>query len=160
MNIVMHDYADHPFQVELSRELARHGHRVTHRYCTFCATDKAAVVRNTADPDGFSVESLSMSATRGLGGQIISGSSTPPFPDCRTTMSLSTRSSTKTFDKNGPERYQAAISTARTAVLNWEIARNSTAFVPTLDPLSPSRLAWLCRRGSSANHLGGKGWPR
>jgi len=33
MRILLHDYSGHPFQVELSRELARRGHGVTHSYC-------------------------------------------------------------------------------------------------------------------------------
>lgn len=33
MRILVHDYSGHPFQVELSRELARRGHDVTHSYC-------------------------------------------------------------------------------------------------------------------------------
>ncbi|MDQ6523327.1 glycosyltransferase family 4 protein [Nocardioides sp. LHD-245] len=33
MRILVHDYSGHPFQVELSRELARRGHSVTHSYC-------------------------------------------------------------------------------------------------------------------------------
>ncbi|GAA3670749.1 hypothetical protein GCM10022237_33140 [Nocardioides ginsengisoli] len=33
MRILVHDYSGHPFQVELSRELARRGHAVTHSYC-------------------------------------------------------------------------------------------------------------------------------
>lgn len=32
LNILIHDYAGHPFQVQLSRELASRGHRVTHAY--------------------------------------------------------------------------------------------------------------------------------
>jgi colanic acid biosynthesis glycosyl transferase WcaI len=30
----MHDYAGHPFPVQLCRELARRGYRITHQYCT------------------------------------------------------------------------------------------------------------------------------
>jgi len=30
MRLLIHDYAGHPFQVQLSRELARRGHSVTH----------------------------------------------------------------------------------------------------------------------------------
>src|SRR4051794_22057325 len=30
MKLLVHDYSGHPFQVELSRELARRGHEVTH----------------------------------------------------------------------------------------------------------------------------------
>jgi colanic acid biosynthesis glycosyl transferase WcaI len=33
MRILVHDYSGHPFQVELSRELAERGHTVTHSYC-------------------------------------------------------------------------------------------------------------------------------
>lgn len=32
MHVMVHDYAGHPFQVQLSRELARRGHRVTHAW--------------------------------------------------------------------------------------------------------------------------------
>ena len=33
MRILVHDYAGHPFQAELSAELARRGHRVVHSWC-------------------------------------------------------------------------------------------------------------------------------
>jgi colanic acid biosynthesis glycosyl transferase WcaI len=33
MRILVHDYAGHPFQAQLSRELARRGHEVVHSYC-------------------------------------------------------------------------------------------------------------------------------
>lgn len=33
MRILLHDYSGHPFQVELSRELARRGHDVLHSHC-------------------------------------------------------------------------------------------------------------------------------
>ncbi len=33
MRILVHDYSGHPFQAELSRELARRGHQVTHSFC-------------------------------------------------------------------------------------------------------------------------------
>jgi colanic acid biosynthesis glycosyl transferase WcaI len=33
MRMLLHDYSGHPFQVELSRELSRRGHEVTHSYC-------------------------------------------------------------------------------------------------------------------------------
>jgi colanic acid biosynthesis glycosyl transferase WcaI len=62
MHVVMHDYAGHPFQVQLSRELARRSHRVTHQYCTSYTTGRGSVVPTTGDPDGFSVEPLSMSS--------------------------------------------------------------------------------------------------
>ncbi|HET7683428.1 MAG TPA: glycosyltransferase family 4 protein, partial [Marmoricola sp.] len=34
MKILVHDYSGHPFQVELSRELARRGHDVLHSHCS------------------------------------------------------------------------------------------------------------------------------
>src|SRR3954469_3658472 len=33
MRMLVHDYSGHPFQAQLSRELARRGHDVTHSYC-------------------------------------------------------------------------------------------------------------------------------
>ncbi|MDZ5620033.1 glycosyltransferase family 4 protein [Nocardioides bizhenqiangii] len=33
MHVLVHDYSGHPFQVELSAELARRGHDVTHSWC-------------------------------------------------------------------------------------------------------------------------------
>ena len=33
MRILVHDYSGHPFQAQLSRELARRGHHVTHSFC-------------------------------------------------------------------------------------------------------------------------------
>lgn len=56
MHIVMHDYSGHPFQVQLSRELAGRGHQVRHQYCSSYTTGKGAVESVTDDPDGFSVE--------------------------------------------------------------------------------------------------------
>ena len=32
MKVLVHDHSGHPFQAELSRELARRGHQVTHSY--------------------------------------------------------------------------------------------------------------------------------
>ncbi|MFL6156082.1 MAG: glycosyltransferase family 4 protein [Marmoricola sp.] len=40
MRLLVHDYAGHPFQVELSRELARRGHDVTHSYCAAYTSGK------------------------------------------------------------------------------------------------------------------------
>lgn len=41
MNIVVNDFAGHPFQLDLSQELARQGHVVTHCYCSTNATPHA-----------------------------------------------------------------------------------------------------------------------
>lgn len=40
MRILLHDYSGHPFQVELSRELSRRGHDVTHSYCAAYTSGK------------------------------------------------------------------------------------------------------------------------
>jgi colanic acid biosynthesis glycosyl transferase WcaI len=40
MRILVHDYSGHPFQVELSRELAKRGHSVTHSYCAAYVSGK------------------------------------------------------------------------------------------------------------------------
>jgi len=62
MHIVLHDYSGHPFQVQLSRELARRGHRVRHQYCMSYTTGKGAVEQTPEDPEGFSVEPLCMAS--------------------------------------------------------------------------------------------------
>lgn len=48
MHIAVHDYAGHPFTAELSRELARNGHRVDH---IFFAADEGPKGRNTIQQD-------------------------------------------------------------------------------------------------------------
>src|SRR5215213_3040625 len=62
MHIVLHDYSGHPFQVQLSRELARRGDRVRHQYCKSYTTGKGAVEQTPEDPEGFSVEPLCMAS--------------------------------------------------------------------------------------------------
>ena len=47
MRVLVHDYSGHPFQVELSSELARRGHDVTHSYCAAYVSGKG----NLDDPD-------------------------------------------------------------------------------------------------------------
>lgn len=47
MRILLHDYSGHPFQVELSRELSRRGHAVTHSYCDAYTSGKGHL---TAEP--------------------------------------------------------------------------------------------------------------
>ncbi|KRF20966.1 glycosyl transferase family 1 [Nocardioides sp. Soil797] len=44
MRVLVHDYAGHPFQVELSRELASRGHRVTHSWCDAYSSGKGHLV--------------------------------------------------------------------------------------------------------------------
>jgi glycosyltransferase involved in cell wall biosynthesis len=55
---VLHDYAGHPFQVQLSRELARRGHEVLHLHAAAYVTGKGAVARAEGDPPTFAVEAV------------------------------------------------------------------------------------------------------
>ncbi len=49
-SIFLHDYAGHPFQAELSRELARRGHRVTHAFFAADTGPKGVLERVAGDP--------------------------------------------------------------------------------------------------------------
>ena len=60
MRVVVHDYSGHPFQVQLSRELARRGHDVRHLHFAGFQTPKAALVRRPHDPPSFSVEAMDL----------------------------------------------------------------------------------------------------
>ena len=53
MRIVVNDYSGHPFQVQLSRELARRGYEVLHVHCPSYETGKGALERRCGDPAGF-----------------------------------------------------------------------------------------------------------
>lgn len=56
MRILVHDHSGHPFQVELSRELARRGHKVTHSYTAAYVSGKGAL---RSDPEiGLRVETV------------------------------------------------------------------------------------------------------
>ncbi len=60
LRVVIHDFAGHPFQVELSRSLASGGHRVLHLHCASDVTGKGRVSRDANDPPTFDVEGLSL----------------------------------------------------------------------------------------------------
>ena len=49
MKILVHDYSGHPFQVELSRELAARGHDVVHSYCDAYASGKGHLVAEAGE---------------------------------------------------------------------------------------------------------------
>jgi colanic acid biosynthesis glycosyl transferase WcaI len=55
LRIVVHDYAGHPFQVDLSRELARRQHIVWHLYFAGDRGPKGAMGRLPDDPESFQV---------------------------------------------------------------------------------------------------------
>ena len=50
-SIFLHDYAGHPFQAELSRELARRGHAVTHGFFAADTGPKGVLERVADDPE-------------------------------------------------------------------------------------------------------------
>lgn len=58
MRILVADYSGHPFQVQLSRELARRGHAVRHVHFAGFQTPKGNLVRTAADPAGFEVAAV------------------------------------------------------------------------------------------------------
>ncbi|MET7654091.1 MULTISPECIES: glycosyltransferase family 4 protein [unclassified Streptomyces] len=48
MRILVHDYSGHPFQAQLSRELARRGHDLVHSTCTAYVSGKGDLASDTA----------------------------------------------------------------------------------------------------------------
>ena len=62
MRIIVHDYVGHPFQVQLSRELAGRGHDVLHLYCGSFVTPRGELERRDDDPPGFHVRGIALSA--------------------------------------------------------------------------------------------------
>jgi glycosyltransferase involved in cell wall biosynthesis len=62
MKIIVHDYAGHPFQVQLSRRLAARGHEVLHLYCASTHTPRGELARRPTDPPGFQIRAIELSA--------------------------------------------------------------------------------------------------
>jgi colanic acid biosynthesis glycosyl transferase WcaI len=60
VRILIHDYAGHPFQVQLSRELARRGHVVLHLHCASLRAAKGALNRTESDPRSFNVQGVAL----------------------------------------------------------------------------------------------------
>jgi len=58
--IALHDYCGHPFQFELSRELARRGHQVRHFFFAEDMGPKGNTRRLSSDPANFSIEAISI----------------------------------------------------------------------------------------------------
>jgi colanic acid biosynthesis glycosyl transferase WcaI len=58
--IAVHDYCGHPFQAQLSRELARRGHRVRHFYCSSFQTPHGDLDVHKGDPAGFDVAAVNV----------------------------------------------------------------------------------------------------
>ena len=60
MKILVHDYAGHPFQVQLSRELARRGHEVCHAHAGALQTPRGELQRRPDDPESFESVEVTM----------------------------------------------------------------------------------------------------
>ncbi|HVT27851.1 MAG TPA: glycosyltransferase family 4 protein, partial [Lacipirellulaceae bacterium] len=58
MRIVVHDYAGHPNEVYMSRELARRGHEVLHLYAGSIETPRGELVKTPRDAPTFDVEGV------------------------------------------------------------------------------------------------------
>jgi len=62
MRLLVHDYAGHPFQVQLSRELARRGHTVRHAYAGGLQTPRGDLLPRADDAPSFSLHEGAMDA--------------------------------------------------------------------------------------------------
>lgn len=61
MRILVHDYAGHPFQVQLSRSLAKRGHQVLHTFCaSLSTTPQGALKKTSSDPASFEVTPIDL----------------------------------------------------------------------------------------------------
>ncbi len=60
MRIYLHDYAGHPFQVQLARALAARGHTVRHGYSSTNQTPQGALARRPDDPEGFEPDPIAL----------------------------------------------------------------------------------------------------
>ncbi|MEM8953986.1 MAG: glycosyltransferase family 4 protein [Verrucomicrobiota bacterium] len=60
MRILVHDYAGHPFQVQLSRALAAKGHEVNHAFASSLQTPRGELLRKRSDPARFTVTEVPM----------------------------------------------------------------------------------------------------
>jgi glycosyltransferase involved in cell wall biosynthesis len=62
MRILVHDYAGHPFQVQLSRKLSARGHKVLHLYCGSTHTPRGELARRCDDGTTFDIHGISLDA--------------------------------------------------------------------------------------------------
>ncbi len=60
MRLLLHDYAGHPFQIQLSRELARRGHDVLHAYAGSLQTPRGELTKKPSEAPTFDVREISM----------------------------------------------------------------------------------------------------
>jgi putative colanic acid biosynthesis glycosyltransferase WcaI len=50
LRLLLNDWSGHPFQAQLSRELARRGHTVLHTYCSSYSSGKGSLAHASGDP--------------------------------------------------------------------------------------------------------------
>jgi colanic acid biosynthesis glycosyl transferase WcaI len=62
MRLLIHDFAGHPFPVQLSRELAVRGHFVTHVYAAGLSGPKGRLSTDDSDPRGLSIRGIQLPA--------------------------------------------------------------------------------------------------
>jgi putative colanic acid biosynthesis glycosyltransferase WcaI len=62
MRLLIHDFAGHPFQAQLSRELAARGHRVAHVYAAGLSGFQGRLSIRSCDPAGLSMRGIQLSA--------------------------------------------------------------------------------------------------
>ena len=60
MRLLIHDYAGHPFQIQLSRELARRGHTVLHAFAGELQTPRGELTKRADDAATFAVQEVAM----------------------------------------------------------------------------------------------------
>jgi colanic acid biosynthesis glycosyl transferase WcaI len=60
MRLLIHDFAGHPFQAQLSRELATRGHSVTHVYAVGLAGPKGRLSSDGGGPLGLSIRGIQL----------------------------------------------------------------------------------------------------
>lgn len=60
MRVLVHDFSGHPFQVQLSRELATRGHEVLHVHCTSYLSGKGALARSPSDVQTLEIHGVAL----------------------------------------------------------------------------------------------------
>ncbi len=61
MKILVHDYSGHPFQVQLSRSLAKRGYNILHVYSGSFQTPHGKLIKRDCDPDNFEIFGIQLS---------------------------------------------------------------------------------------------------
>jgi colanic acid biosynthesis glycosyl transferase WcaI len=62
MHFLVHDFAGHPFQAQLSRQLARRGHLVTHAFAAGLPGPKGQLTTVAGDPACFNIRGIPLSS--------------------------------------------------------------------------------------------------